>query len=111
MKFIHCAGESTLTIRIAVTCIFWIILAALIVLEERENEIVRQYFLVLSYAPARGGIYLCMVVLVLSNSLVIWLDILIVIFLILIAGFNFFITFKFKDEERARTEEIAQAVE
>ena len=80
-------------------------------LEERENEIVRQYFLFLSYSPGRGGIYMCMVVLVLSNAKVIWLDYLIVIAFFLIACFNFFMTFKFADEESARVQEIYAAVE
>ena len=52
-----------------------------------------------------------MIVLILSNSKVIWLDILIVIALFAFSVFNIFVTFKFKEEESQRVQEIAQSVE
>ena len=54
---------------------------------------------------------MCMIVLIVSNSKVIWLDYLIVIALFGASVFNFFVIFKFKEEERQRVEEIAQSVE
>ena len=71
----------------------------------------RQFFLFLSYGQARGAIYLCMIVLILSNSKVIWLDWLIVIALFGASIFNFVVIFKFKEEEKQRVDEIAQSVE
>ena len=65
----------------------------------------------LSYGQAKGAIYLSMIVLVLSNSKVIWLDYLIVIAFLAAAVFNFFVTFKFKEEETTRVQEIFQNVE
>ena len=99
LKFIHAVGED-LSLRVIVACLFFIALAALIVLEERQNEIVRQYFLLLSYGQARGAIYLCMIVLVLSNAKVNWVDYLIVITFFGFSALNIFITFKFKEEEQ-----------
>ena len=94
-----------------IACLFFVAVAVLFVLEERKNEIVRQYFLVLSYGQAKGAIYLCMIVLVLSNAKTNWLDILCVVLFFLFSALNIFISFKFKEEETVRVGEIVQAVE